>query len=69
MFNLTPKTDALKARIPEPSAIQEMVASHGNMERQLMGIAHCVRQLHDSPISLQDNLNSWLKEFEETNKE
>jgi hypothetical protein len=31
----TPITDELRSRIPEPRAIQEMIASHSDIEREL----------------------------------
>ena len=29
----TPKTDSFRQRIPDPVAVQEMLASHGDLER------------------------------------
>ena len=31
----TPLTDALRSKIPDPRAIQDMTASHGDLERKL----------------------------------
>jgi hypothetical protein len=57
----TPKTNALKAKLPDPVAVQELLASHGELERQLHDIAALTKSLHDSPKSFLSQMTDWVK--------
>jgi len=41
----TPETDALRSRIPDPRAIQDMIASHGDIERKLAEAREIIAEL------------------------
>lgn len=59
----TPKTDALRDRIPDPRAIQEMTASHSDIEQKL---AACRDYLRD--VALKSSSTRIRRECREVYK-